>query len=622
MRTIRRCLIYLTGAVLIVSGQIGSCHAQSAAGAKARSESSINPLSPESEARITDVVRNTAAQGPGGAQPILAGRNVAPLTYREAMQLGLRRNPGLQFQKQVSAETEALALATQAAFDPVTSVGASYARGVTRDRPELITRTRRQEPDFDAFQKAFERALQNGTTTPGQQISTCNLSVDGQPVAGVAEGNPTCTPTVSSAVEFASFRGRRPDETIGFFAQAAKPLEYGASLSLAFQTSYRPRQSPFVTLSATDFAFVPPNLAYTSTLSMGFATSLPFGRNFGPYGTQQATDVKLGQLRVARSGFEFGAVTESTLLAVDNAYWDLVGSLRVLQIALEQKAILEQLRKRAQSSYKLGEVNEYSMNQIDARLANTLGREALAWNGLASASEALSNLLDGDVQDLLLPVAYQQSLEQAPSVDLNAAMRNAMERNADVKRTEALLEESRITLNHRANDVKPDVLLNASVSFGQSNSVFGYPNFGNSIGNIFNPDVRTAVLGVTVRIPIGNEALKAALSQARVGVMQARDQLAQTRNQAVQQLTASIDALQSAQKQIEISRVNMNLAEDAFQAATRRRALNLVTEFMLLEIQNDLLQAQLNHADALVQYRKNVARFLAAQNLLSASVNE
>lgn len=612
----------LAGTVLTVAGQIGPCHAQGAASAKARSESSINPLSPESEARITDVVRNTVAQGPGGAQPILAGRNVAPLTYREAMQLALRRNLGLQFQKQVSAETEAVALAVRAAFDPVTSMGASYFRGTTRDRPELITRIRRPEVDFDAFQKAFERALQNGTATPGQQISTCNLTVDGQPVSGIADNNPSCAPTETSAIEFASFRGPRPNESYSFFAQGGKLLDYGGSLSLAFQSSYRPRLSPFVSVSATDFTFIAQDIAYTSSLSLGFATPLPFGRNYGPYGTQQATDLKLAQLRVARTGFDYGAATEATLLAADNAYWDLVGSLRVLQIALEQKAILEQLRKRAQSSYKLGELNEYSMNQIDARLANTLGREALAWNGLASASEALSNLLDGDVQDLLLPVAYQESLGHAPSLDLNAAMRNAMERNAEVKRSETLLEESRVTLNHRLDDVKPDVLLSASINFGQSNSVFGYSNLGSSLSNIFNPDVRTAVLGVTVRIPIGNEALKAALGQARVSVMQARDQLTQTRNQAVQQLTASVDALQSAQKQIEISRVNMNLAENAFQAATRRRALNLVTEFMLLEIQNDLLQAQLSHAEALVQYRKNVARYLAAQNLLAASVNQ
>ena len=263
------------------------------------------------------------------------------------MQLGLRRNLGLQFQKQVAAETEALELAARAAFDPVTSMAASYVRSTSRDRPELITRIRRSEPDFDAFQKAFERALQNGTATPGQQISTCNLSVDGQPVAGVAEGNPSCAPTVTSAVEFASFRGLRPDESLSFVAQSAKLLDYGGSLSLAFQSSFRPRQSPFVSVSATDSAFIPLDIAYTSSLSLGFATPLPFGRNFGPYGTQQATDVKLAQLRVARSGFEYRSVMESTLLAIDNAYWDLVGNLRVLQIALEQKAILEHAQTRA-----------------------------------------------------------------------------------------------------------------------------------------------------------------------------------------------------------------------------------------------------------------------------------
>jgi outer membrane protein TolC len=83
-----------------------------------------------------------------------------------------------------------------------------------------------------------------------------------------------------------------------------------------------------------------------------------------------------------------------------------------------------------------------------------------------------------------------------------------------------------------------------------------------------------------------------------------------------------MDALQSGLKQTELSRINMNLAQDAYDAASRRRAMNLVTEFELLEIQNDLLNARLNHIDALVQYRKSAARILAAQNMLAASVSQ
>ena len=343
--TLRRCLFFLTGAVAFgVSVQTNSSHAQGAAAVQTRNESSANPLSPESEARINEIVRTTAAQGAGAAQPVVAGRHVAPLTYREAMQLGLRRNLGLQFQKQVTVETEAASLAAQAAFDPVTSMSASYVRGTSRDRPEVITRVRRPEIDFDAFEKAFNEALQNGTALP-KAFSVC--AVTGDVNQDLSAGNPNCTPAETSAVEFASSRGRRPDESFNFVAQGTKLLDYGGSLSLGFQSSFHPRQSPFVTVSASEFAFIPQDIAYTSTLSLGFATALPFGRNFGPYGTQQATDVKLAQLRVARSGFEYGSVTESTLLAIDNAYWDLVGNLRVLQIALEQKAILEQLRKRA-----------------------------------------------------------------------------------------------------------------------------------------------------------------------------------------------------------------------------------------------------------------------------------
>ena len=577
-------------------------------------------VSPEAEARIVEAVKNAA--GPESAQ-VLAGRQVTPVSYRDVMRLGLERNLSMQFQKQSLVQADAATLGARSAFDPVANMATSYARSVSRERIEMITRLRKQEPDFEAFQREFERRLQSGQTLPSTPVVSCSVKVDGvQALNGAAAGASQCVPTVTTLLEAASFRGPRPDESYAFVAQGAKLLEYGGFFSFAFQSSFHPRQSPFVGVSSTDFAFVPQHLAYTSTLALGFATPLPFGKNFGPYGTQQVTDLKLAQTRLERSGYEYGSVSEGTLLAVDNAYWELVGSLLVLQITLEQKGIVEQLRRRVQMSQKLEEITEYAVNQVEARLASTLAREALAWNGLVSASETLSNLLNGEILQLLLPVAYRQSLEQAPAIDLEAARRNAMARNAEVRRSEILLEESRIALNHRLNDVKPDVVLSASVNFGQSNQIVGYPSLGDSLQKIFNPDVRNVAVGVTLRVPIGNAAAKAAVGQARVGVMQARDQLTQSQNRAIVQLTAAIDALQSARKQIEISRVNMNLADQAFAAAGRRRALNLATEFALLEMQNDLLQAKLNHVEALVQYRKNVARFLASQNLLAASVND
>jgi outer membrane protein TolC len=493
-------------------------------------------------------------------------------------------------------------------------------RNVTNDRSDTITRVRRGAPNFDTFSQQFQKQLASGLSTPPP--TTCSVTVDGVQVPNAFADPVLCSNVPSTAVEYASGRGLRPDESGTIGSQVGKLMNYGGLVSLSFQTSYTPKQSPFVSVSAADVALIDRTNAYTSTISLGFATPLPFGKNFGHYGTQQASDLKLAQARLMRSGLEHDLVTNNTLLAVDNAYWDLVASLKVLQIAQEQKEILQQLYKRAQSYFKLGEMNEYSMNQVEARLSSMRGREALAWNGMISASETLSNLLNGDLVEFLLPVGYQEPLERIPGIDPESALSSAMERNVDIKRSEALLEESQIELSHRINQAKPDLTLGASLSLGQSDQFFGYPNLGRSLANIFNPDIRTASIGLTFRLPLGNVAAKAALGQARVGVMQARDQLTQSRNQAVQQLSASMDALQSGLKQTELSRINMNLAQDAYDAASRRRAMNLVTEFELLEIQNDLLNARLNHIDALVQYRKSAARILAAQNMLAASVSQ
>jgi outer membrane protein TolC len=325
-------------------------------------------------------------------------------------------------------------------------------------------------------------------------------------------------------------------------------------------------------------------------------------------------------MRLVRAEYEYDAAANAVLLAVDNAFSDLVASLMTVQVTLAQKSILADIRARTRRGYELGEVNQYSLDQVEARYAATLTQEALAWNGFVSASEALSNLLYGDVFELILPAAYAEYLARATHVDLGKAMQAALERNATVKRAEILVEESRIALNHRLADTRPDLLLSAGLSFGQNAQVVGYEDLGSSLRNVFNPDVRTVSVALTFRLPIGNTAVKAALSAARIDLLQARDQLTQARSLVVQNLSTSADALQSAQKQVEVARINTGLAEEAFAAANRRRAQNLATEFERLEVENDLLSARLGYVDALVQYRKNVAQFLASQNLLLETV--
>lgn len=578
-------------------------------------------LSPEAQASLAARVREAVETGGGGAR-ILAGRRVTSLTPREAQRQALERNLSVQIQKQIAAEARTVAQRSASAFDPVTTLGGSYARSTSRERSEIITRLRRPTPDFEEFQRRFLEELERGESgTPGAPVATCSVAVDGQPVLnGADSGLAECTPTVSAQREFASSASFKARESYALFLRNSKLFGYGGFVSLSLDSTYSPRLTPFVSINSTDVANIDPTWAYASTLSLGFTTPLPFGRNFGPYGTQQARDLRLAELQVARSRFEYESVANSALLAVDNAYSDLVGALMVLQIALEQKQVLEQLRRRSERFFDLGEVNRYAFDQVDARLAATLGREALAWNQFAAASEALANLLNRDLTELLLPADYQQFLERTPAVDAGQALEAALTRNVDVKRSEFLVEEARAALEHRITDTRPDVLLNAGLVLGQSNRFFGYEDLGSSLRNVFSHDTRTASIGVAVRIPLGNAAAKAALGQARVGVLQTQDRLTESRTQAVQRLSAALDTLQSAQKQIEISRLNMRLAEDAFDSATRRRNLNLLSEFERLEVQNDLLNARLNYVDALVQHRKNAAQFLASQHLLLGSI--
>ena len=240
-------------------GQIGFCLAQSSEVVRPRNAPSAGLLSPQAEARIGEALRRAVTQDGGAAPKILAGRKIAALTYREAMQRGIERNLSVQFQKQAMVEAGAVAEGSKAAFDPVAGVSTNYQRNFSNDRTDLITRVHRGAPDLSTFSQQFQQWLAAGSPpggAPNSTIATCSVIVDGKQVPNAFSDPTLCAYVPTTALEYASSRGIRPDESAAIVSQGSKLMNYGGLLSLSFQTAYTPKQSSYVGINATDVAFI------------------------------------------------------------------------------------------------------------------------------------------------------------------------------------------------------------------------------------------------------------------------------------------------------------------------------------------------------------------------------
>ncbi|MGI9303825.1 MAG: TolC family protein, partial [Gammaproteobacteria bacterium] len=318
-----------------------------------------------------------------------------------------------------------------------------------------------------------------------------------------------------------------------------------------------------------------------------------------------------------RAAQDLSAVANNVLRETDRAYWELVRSLKQLQIAIQQRELLEQQASRAGNQFRAGRITTYDKAQVDANLEVTRNLEEIAWNNLALNSNVLVDLLDYESGQTIVPVAYSELLGELFEFDAEEAFETARSRNPEFKASELALQSSDILLTHRKQQTRPDLRLVATLGLVQTDRVLGYESFGDSVSNLFDPDQNDFFVGISYRYPFGNKALKSALTQARLSRDQAQAQLQLTENAIVQDINSITATAYSAQARVGQTRAGVDLSQLAYDKARDRAGSQGVTEFELLSRLNSLLGARSAYIDALVDYRQSQAQLLAAQGVLA-----
>jgi outer membrane protein len=235
------------------------------------------------------------------------------------------------------------------------------------------------------------------------------------------------------------------------------------------------------------------------------------------------------------------------------------------------------------------------------------------------------DLLDYESDQIVLPVGYSQPLKQPVEafdpddphrLDPDQAIAAALGQHPDIKLSQLALESSEILLKHRRIQTHPDFNLEASVNLSQSNALLGYETWEDSFANVFDPDTSAFFVGVSFRVPLGNRAVRSALSQARLGYSQAQDQVQQTENSVIQDVNSGVATGYSTRTRMVQTRIGLEQAQLAYDKAGQFREQTLITEFEFLRKLNDLLTARSNLINTLIDHRKTRAQILAAQGIL------
>ena len=192
--------------------------------------------------------------------------------------------------------------------------------------------------------------------------------------------------------------------------------------------------------------------------NISFVFTQPLLRNFqiDQIRQQVAVSKKVRDL----SDIQLDTVVTQTLRNVRNAYWDLSYAINNLKAQQESLALSRQSLKDNQKRVEIGTMAPIDIVQAQAEVATNESSVIVAEAAIKQAQDNLRALILDPATPDFWNVVFEPSDAAAfdeRAIDLDAAVRNAMDKRADIRGAKNALEQSDINIKYFNNQIKPDV---------------------------------------------------------------------------------------------------------------------------------------------------------------------
>jgi outer membrane protein len=328
------------------------------------------------------------------------------------------------------------------------------------------------------------------------------------------------------------------------------------------------------------------------------------------------------------------SVITQTARGVRNAYWDLSYAINNLKAQQEALTLSQQSLKDNQKRVEIGTMAPIDIVQAQAEVASNESGVIVAEAAIKQAQDRLRSLiLDPATPDFWTlefdPIDPAPFTEQA--VDVDGAVRNALDKRTDLRSAKNSLEQSDVTIRYFKNQIMPDV--NAQVNYIASglggtpvppdptrtilggNSTIPARSFGSVLGDVFQNQYPNWTAGVQINYPLGSSTAQANLARAKLQYQQAQTQLKNLELNVALQVRDTARNVQTNQKRVQSAKASRELQEKKLEAEQKKLAAGMSTSFFVFQAQRDLAVARTAEILAISDYNKSLVDFEAVQQV-------
>jgi outer membrane protein len=399
-------------------------------------------------------------------------------------------------------------------------------------------------------------------------------------------------------------------------------LPWGSQYSLTWDN----RRITTTNLSAT---FSP---QVTSGLNLQFTQ--PLLRNFEiDQIRQQVANSKKGR---ELSDIQLEGVITGTLRGVRNAYWDLSYAINNLKAQQESLKLSQQSLTDNRKRVEIGTMAPIDIVQAQAEVAANEERVIVAEAQIKAAQDNLRALILDPAAPDFWTVTFEPTdaaAFNAMAIDVDAAVRNALEKRSDLRSAKNSLEQSDINIKYYKNQIKPDVNANvtyittaaggtqlspvtdlaAIIAGTASRTVVSSHGFGSVLGDVLQSTYPNWTVGVSIGYPLGSNVAHANLARVQLQYEQAQTQLKSLQLQVATQVRNAARNVQTNQQRVASAKASRELQEKKLEAEEKKMAAGMGQSFFVFQAQRDLSVARTAEIQAISDYNKSLVDFEAVQ---------
>lgn len=375
------------------------------------------------------------------------------------------------------------------------------------------------------------------------------------------------------------------------------------------------------------------NRAFTdrnnSTFNPSFGSNLsaqytqPLLRNFKFDSTRAQLESQLIQQDIAE--IDLSATTATTVAQVRNAYWELAFSYQAVEAAQGSLQLASKLVQDNKSRVEIGTMAPIDVIQAQAEEAARRQQLVAAQATLRTNELALKRLIVGGTDDELWSATINpvdQPSPQPEPIDLEGAVRNALQNRTDLIINRKNVESANITIRSLRNSILPQLNLVTTYRLDGrgGTSIPRDPTipivrggYVDALRNIYQFDAPTWNLQLNFSYPIGQSADEANLARQQLLLQQSQAQIKTTELQIATDVTSAALNVRNAHEALQAAQASRELSEKRADAAQSKFDNGMATNFEVVQAQRDLNDARNSELRQLLNYRRALVDFERVQ---------